>query len=89
MHGFAFLWYWPTVLSLVSRTAPAAVNSTMMGVAFLTLFVASIVMGRLGGFYEALGPLQFWMLHAAIPAIGGVAVLVFGGALSRALKTAA
>jgi POT family proton-dependent oligopeptide transporter len=89
MHGFAFLWYWPTVLSLVSRVAPAAVNSTMMGVAFLTLFVASIVMGRLGGFYEALGPLQFWMLHAAIPAIGGLAVLAFGGALSRALKTAA
>lgn len=85
--GFAFLWYWPTVLALVSRAAPAPVNSTMMGVAFLTLFIASNVMGWLGGFYQSMEPAAFWAMHAGIAAAGGVAILLFGRGLSRALKS--
>jgi POT family proton-dependent oligopeptide transporter len=87
MMGISFLFYWPVVLALVSRSAPAPVNATMMGVAYLTLFVASNIMGRLGGLYETLSPAVFWGLHAAIAAAGGVAVLVFGGAITRALRT--
>ena len=87
MMGFSFLFYWPVTLALVSRAAPAPVNATMMGVAFLTLFAASNIMGRLGGLYEALSPAMFWSLHAAIAAVGGVAVLMFGGAITRVLQT--
>jgi proton-dependent oligopeptide transporter, POT family len=86
MMGVSFLFYWPVTLALVSRAAPAPVNATMMGVAFLTLFAASNIMGRLGGLYEALSPAMFWGLHAAVAAAGGVAVLVFGGAIARALR---
>jgi POT family proton-dependent oligopeptide transporter len=87
MMGFSFLFYWPVTLALVSRAAPAPVNATMMGVAYVTLFVASNIMGRLGGLYETLPPAMFWGLHAAVAAAGGVAVLVFGGAITRALRT--
>ena len=87
MMGVSFLFYWPVTLALVSRAAPAPVNATMMGVAFLTLFAASNIMGRLGGFYEALSPATSWGLHAVIAAGGGVAVLVFGRAITRALRT--
>lgn len=83
--GIAFLYYWPTLLALVSRTAPASVNATMMGVAFTTLFVANNLIGWIGGYYERLTPAQFWGLHAAIGATGGVLVLLFGGMLTRAL----
>src|SRR5207253_2256829 len=31
--GISFLYYWPTLLALVSRAAPAKLNSTMMGLA--------------------------------------------------------
>ena len=86
MMGFAFLFYWPVTLALVSRAAPAPVNSTMMGVAFLTLFAASNIMGWLGGFYQKMPPIAFWSLHAAIAAAGGVAVLLVGGAVTRALQ---
>ena len=86
MMGVSFLFYWPVTLALVSRAAPAPVNATMMGVAFLTLFVASNIMGRLGGLYERLSPAMFWGLHAAVAAAGGVAVLVFGGAITRGLR---
>ena len=87
MMGVSFLFYWPVMLALVSRAAPAPVNATMMGVAYLTLFVASNIMGRLGGLYETLSPATFWGLHAAVAAAGGVAVLVFGGAITRVLRT--
>jgi POT family proton-dependent oligopeptide transporter len=86
MMGFSFLFYWPVTLALVSRGAPAPVNATMMGVAYLTLFVASNFMGRLGGLYETLSPAMFWGLHAAIAAAGGLAVLVFGPAITRGLR---
>jgi POT family proton-dependent oligopeptide transporter len=85
--GIAFLFYWPTTLALVSRSAPAPVNATMMGLAYLTYFFTSIIIGRLGGFYEPLGPSAFWLMHAAIGAAGGIAVLLFGKMLTKALET--
>jgi POT family proton-dependent oligopeptide transporter len=84
--GIAFLYYWPTLLALVSRTAPASVNATMMGVCFLTLFVGNNIIGWLGQFYEPLGPLYFWLLHAGIGAVGAVLVLLLGRPLRRALE---
>jgi proton-dependent oligopeptide transporter, POT family len=83
--GIAFLYYWPTLLAMVSRAAPAKVNATMMGIAFLSLFVANMVIGWIGGFYAAMGPIAFWAMHAAISAGGTVLVLIFGRRLSRAL----
>jgi POT family proton-dependent oligopeptide transporter len=43
--GIAFLYYWPTLLALVSRAAPARVNATMMGIAFMSLFLANVLIG--------------------------------------------
>ncbi len=83
--GVAFLYYWPTLLALVSRAAPASINATMMGIAFLTFFVANSLVGWIGGFYEAMSPAHFWLLHAAIAAAGGVSIMLFGGVLGRAL----
>ena len=85
--GIAFLFYWPTTLALVSRSAPAPVNATMMGLAYITYFFTSIAIGRLGGFYEPLGPSMFWLMHAAIGAGGGIAVLLFGRMLTKALES--
>jgi proton-dependent oligopeptide transporter, POT family len=84
-QGIGFLYYWPTLLALVSRAAPARVNATMMGFAFMSLFVANNLIGWIGAFYEKLGPLRFWAMHAAIGATGGLLVLVFGGVLKRLL----
>jgi len=85
--GVAFLYYWPTLLALVSRAAPASVNATMMGIAFLSLFFANNIIGWLGGFYERMSPASFWLLHAAIAAAGGLSILIFGGMLRRALNS--
>jgi POT family proton-dependent oligopeptide transporter len=83
--GIAFLYYWPTLLAVVSRAAPAKVNATMMGLAFMSLFVANNMIGWLGTFYERMTPAQFWSMHAAIGAVGGVLVMLFGQRLARTL----
>lgn len=85
--GIGFLYYWPTLLSLVSRAAPARVNATMMGFAFISLFVANNLIGWVGGFYESMGPLGFWLTHALIGAAGGLLTILFGRNLSRLLRT--
>jgi len=76
--GISFMYYWPPLLALVSRTAPPRINATMIGIAFMSLFIANNLVGWLGGLYERMSPIQFWALHAAIAAVGGVMVTLFG-----------
>jgi POT family proton-dependent oligopeptide transporter len=64
------------------------VNATLMGFAFMSLFIANNLIGWIGGFYEKMRPADFWAMHAAIAAGGGVLVLLFGRRLSRALQPA-
>jgi POT family proton-dependent oligopeptide transporter len=86
--GISFLYYWPTLLALVSRAAPAKVNATLMGLAFTSLFIANNLIGWIGGFYEKMTPAAFWAMHAAIAAAGGILVMLLGSRLSRTLQPA-
>ena len=84
--GIAFLYYWPPLLALISRTAPASINATMVSGAYLSLFVGNILMGWVGSYYEMMGPAAFWLMDALIAATGAVLVLLFGRRLDRALN---
>jgi len=84
--GISFLYYWPTLLALVSRAAPAKLNSTLMGLAFMSLFIANTLVGWIGGFYEKMPPGQFWAMHAAISVVGGLLVALLSRRLSRVLR---
>jgi proton-dependent oligopeptide transporter, POT family len=84
--GISFIYQAPTLLSLISRAAPASINATMMGVIFISLFISNLVVGWLGGFYESLSSSQFWLMHAAISAVGGILILIFGSKLDSVLS---
>ena len=84
--GISFLYYWPTLLALVSRTAPAKVNATLMGLAYMSLFVSNNLIGWIGGFYSTMQPAAFWAMHAAIGATGGMIVLLLGRRIGRMLR---
>ena len=86
IQGIGFMYFWPTLLALVSRAAPAKINATMMGVSFLTLFVANNLIGRIGTYYEKMSPAAFWSLHAAIGAAGGLLMMLFAHALGQFLE---
>jgi POT family proton-dependent oligopeptide transporter len=83
--GIAFVYYWPTLLAVVSRAAPQRLRATLMGTVFLSLFLANITIGRLGALFESMTALQFWALHAAIAALGGTLALLLQRPLERAL----
>jgi POT family proton-dependent oligopeptide transporter len=84
--GIAFIWYWPVLLALISRAAPAKINSTLMGGSFMSLFAGSVIMGWVGSFYDQMSGVAFWTLDAAIAFAGAILVLLFGRSLSRALE---
>ena len=83
--GIGFLYYWPTLLALVSRAAPASIKATLMGAVFLSLFTGNFIIGWLGGFYEHMTPAGFWAMHAGVAAMGGVLAIVLSRPLKRAL----
>jgi POT family proton-dependent oligopeptide transporter len=85
-QGVGFMYFWPTLLALVSRTAPPKINATMMGSVFLTLFVANNLIGRVGAYYERMTPIAFWTMHAGIGITGGLLALLFGRTLGRILE---
>jgi POT family proton-dependent oligopeptide transporter len=87
--NLGWLYFVPTMTALFSRAAPKAVNATMMGVYLLSVFLGSVVSGRLGGLYEHMSPSGFWMLHAGLVGLGGVILLAIGARFSAAFVTPA
>ena len=83
--GIAFLYFWPVLLALISEAAPAKMNATLMGGAFLSLFVGSVLMGWVGSFYSQMTPARFWALDGAIGLAGGILVFVFKRTINTAL----
>jgi POT family proton-dependent oligopeptide transporter len=75
----------PVGLALFSRASPKAIAGAMIGVYYLHLFVANMMVGWLGGLLEKLGGASFWFLHAGLVAGGAVALLLFSLAFSRIL----
>jgi POT family proton-dependent oligopeptide transporter len=85
LSAIGYLHVQPVAIGLFARTAPKAVNAMMIGVYFLSIFVGSTISGRLGGLYEQLSPLNFWLLHAAIVTAGGSLILLAARPLRREL----
>lgn len=73
-----WLFFTPTMEALFASRAPAGIRGTLLGANLATVFFASVLSGRLGGLYEQITPVSFWLLHAAIVAGGGVAVIALG-----------
>jgi POT family proton-dependent oligopeptide transporter len=85
LSNIGYIYFAPLAIALFSRAAPAAVNSMMVGVYYLSMFAGSTISGRLGGLYEQLSSARFWLLHAAIVGAGGLLILLFARRLRREL----
>lgn len=84
--GVGFMWYWPVTLALVSQSAPAQVNSTLVSGSFLALFVGSTTMGWVGSFYDQMSNAAFWTLDSAISFAGALLIFAVRAPLSKALE---
>ena len=76
--NLGWLYFTPTMIAIITRSAPPQVAATLVGVGMLATFFGSLISGRIGGLYESLTPFRFWSLHAAIVATGGVIFLGVG-----------
>jgi POT family proton-dependent oligopeptide transporter len=83
--GFAFMWYWPVALAIISKSAPTKVNSTMIGGSFLSLFFGTVLMGWVGSFYGEMSNVAFWTLVAGIAFGGSLLILAARKSLATAL----
>ena len=83
ISNIGWLYFAPIALALFAAEAPASLRGTLIGAASLTVFIASVASGRLGGSYETMNQTEFWLIHAAIVAAGGLLLVVLGRPLRR------
>lgn len=73
----------PTSLSLVTKIAPTALLSMMMGVWLSTSFVGGFLAGYLGTFWSSMDKGNFFLMLALISATAGIAIML----LRRSLRS--
>jgi POT family proton-dependent oligopeptide transporter len=76
--NLGWLYFTPIVSALYSRNAPAPINATLMAMSSVSVFIGSLISGRLGGFYEQMAPSVFWSIHAGLVGAAGVIFLALG-----------
>lgn len=67
----------PVGLSLFSRTAPASLGATAIGIYYTHLFLANNLVGWVGGLIERMPAPQFWLLHVGIAGAGTLGIAAF------------
>lgn len=60
----------------------------MMGVFYLHLFGANMLVGWLGGLQEKMSGTEFWLLHAGLVAAAGLVLLAVRYTVGRTLAPA-
>lgn len=85
LSQIGYLYIHPVAIALFSRCAPAAVNSTVVSLYYVSIFAGSVISGRLGALYERVTATQFWLLHALIVASGGALIFLVASRLRRLL----
>lgn len=81
----AITWVDTVTLALVSRTAPAAINSTMVALYGMSMALSYAMTGRLGQLYAGLSAPAFWGVHVAVMATGLLFVALAGPLIARFL----
>jgi POT family proton-dependent oligopeptide transporter len=83
--GFAHVL--PISLALFSKISPKQITATVIGLYYLSFFIANAVVGYVGGFYSSLPTTTFWLIHVASAAFGLVAFAVFKVVLGHRMST--
>ena len=85
--GFAHVL--PVSLALFSKMAPRAIGATVIGLYYLSFFIANKVVGYVGGLYSSLPTTTFWLIHVASAVFGLIAFAVFKVAVGQRMTDSA
>jgi proton-dependent oligopeptide transporter, POT family len=83
--GFAHVL--PISLALFSKISPRQITSTVIGLYYLSFFIANAVVGYVGGLYSSLPTTTFWLIHVASAAFGLVAFVIFKIAIGKRMQS--
>src|SRR4051794_16854341 len=87
LNSIAFAHILPIALALFSKIAPRQINATVIGLYYLSFFLANAVVGYVGGLYSSLPTTTFWLLHVASAVFGLVAFAVFKVVLGKRMTS--
>ena len=77
----------PISLALFSKIAPKQITATVIGLYYLSFFIANAIVGYVGGLYSSLPTTTFWLIHVASAAFGLVAFAIFKVAIGHRMST--
>jgi POT family proton-dependent oligopeptide transporter len=83
--GFAHVL--PISLALFSKIAPRQLSATVIGLYYLSFFIANAVVGWVGGLYSTLPTTTFWLIHVGSAAFGLVAFVIFKVAIGHRMES--
>jgi proton-dependent oligopeptide transporter, POT family len=78
----------PIGLALFSRAAPKGLAGMMIGVYYVQLFMANMLVGRLGGLLDQMSGTSFWLLHCGLMAASAAILLTVRVVAGKALAPA-
>ena len=76
----------PISLALFSKISPKQITATVIGLYYLSFFIANAVVGWVGGLYSSLPTTTFWLIHVASAIFGLVAFFVFKLAIGHRMN---
>ncbi len=85
--GFAHVL--PISLALFSKIAPRQLSATVIGLYYLSFFIANALVGWVGELYSTLPTTTFWLIHAGSAAFGLVAFVIFKVAIGNRMRGSA
>jgi POT family proton-dependent oligopeptide transporter len=82
----------PIGLALYSRAAPKGLGGVMIAIYYIHLFIAGLLIGKLGGLMDTMSGTTFWLIHVGLMAVGLVILiavrLMFGHLLAPEFRKA-
>jgi len=87
LNSIGFAHTLPISLALFSKIAPKQITATVIGLYYLSFFIANAVVGYVGGLYSSLSTTTFWLIHVASAAFGLVAFIIFKMVIGHRMTT--
>jgi POT family proton-dependent oligopeptide transporter len=89
MNSIGFGHIAPISLALFSKISPKQITSTVIGLYYLSFFVANALVGWVGGLYSSLPTTTFWLIHVASAVFALVAFILFKIAIGHRMSDTA
>ncbi|HEY8591945.1 MAG TPA: peptide MFS transporter [Sphingomicrobium sp.] len=89
LNSLGFAHILPISLALFSKVSPRQITATVIGLYYLSFFLANAIVGWVGGLYSSLPTTTFWLLHVASAAFGLIAFVIFKIAVGKRMESTA